>query len=88
MVSTGEKDVFLSLKDDFYRKHMFAYFRRLGPINPHQRDVDLEKAVKAEAYDFFIDSGCTLLKCHDWKRPDLGHYEVDEEYARRSKLVL
>ena len=46
---------------------------------------DEEKKVKEEAFIFFKNSGCKLVKCHDWKRPELGHFEVDDEYARRSE---
>ena len=88
MVQGGSKDdIFLSLKDDYYRTHMFAYFRKLGALKQFQRDSDEEKRVKEEAFMFFKNSGRKLVKCHDWKRPELGHYEVDDEYARRSECV-
>jgi len=83
-VQGGSKDdIFLSLKDDCYRTHMFAYFRKLGALKQFQRDTDEEKRVKEEAFMFFKNSGRKLVKCHDWKRPELGHFEVDDEYARR-----
>lgn len=73
--------VFLSLKDDFYRTHMHGYFRRL-----RQRNGEEEKAaVKEEAFTFFINSGHTLLKLHNWNRPELGHCVVDEKYCRTSE---
>ena len=73
--------VFLSLKDDFYRTHMYGYFRRL-----RQRNGEEEKAaVKEEAFKFFINSGHTLLKLHNWNRPELGHCVVDEKYTRTSE---
>ena len=77
--------IFLSLKDDYYRTHMFAYFRKLGALKQFLRDTAEEKKVKEEAYMFFMNSGCRMMKYHDWKRPDMGHSEVDNEYARRSE---
>ncbi len=75
--------VFLSLKDDFYRTHMHGYFRRL-----RQRNGEEEKAaVKEEAFKFFINSGHTLMKLHNWRRPELGHCAVDEKYCRTSECL-
>ncbi len=87
-VEGGSKNVFLSLKDDYYRTHMFAYFRKLGALKQVQRDVDEEKRIKEEAFIFFMNSGRKLVKYHDWKRPELGYSEVDEEYARRSEFEV
>ena len=74
--------VFLSLKDDFYRTHMHGYFRRL------QQNGEEVKAVKEEAFKFFINSGHTLLKLHNWRRPALGHCVVDEKYSRTSECLM
>lgn len=84
----SNNNVFLSLKDDFYRTHMFAYFRKLGALKQFQRDADEEKRIKEEAFLFFKNCGRKLVKYHDWKRPDLGYSEVDEEYARRSEFEV
>ena len=81
-----EKEVvFLSLKDDFYRENMFAFFRKLGPLQISQRDVLKEGLVKEEAFQFFKNSGHKLMKLRNWKRPELGEVEVDDEYVRRSE---
>lgn len=80
-----DKVVFSSLKDDFYRTQMFGYFRKLGASKQNQRNSEEEQKVKEEAYDSIKNSGRRLLRYHDWKRPDLGYVEVDDEYARRSE---
>ena len=81
------QNIYLSLKNDFYRENLFAYFHKLGTKTESQRDSDEEKRVKEEAYNFFKTSGGKLVKHNDWKKPELGYYEVDDEYARRSKCT-
>ena len=82
------ENIFLSLKNDYYRENLFFYFRKLGAKSESQRDSDEEKRVKEEAYNFLKTSGGILVKYNDWNRPDLGYYEVDEEYARRSEYLF
>jgi len=82
------QNIFLSLKDDFYRETLFSYFRKLGAISESQRNNEEEKRAKEEAYHFFKTSGGILVQHHDWKKPDLGFYEVDEEYARNSEFIF
>lgn len=74
--------VFLSLKDDFYRTNIFSYFRELGS---QKVSDEKEKRVKEDAYNFFKNSGCKLVQYNNWKKPDMGYYEVDEHYAQRSE---
>lgn len=81
------QSIFLSLKDDFYRENLFGYFRKLGAKSERQRDSEEEKRVKEEAYNFFKTSGGKLVKHNDWKKPELGFYEVDDEYARKSECT-
>jgi hypothetical protein len=80
--------IFLSLKDDYYRETLFSYFRKLGAMSESQKEIEEEKRAREEAYNFFKTSGGILVQHHDWKKPDLGYYEVDEEYARRSECIF
>lgn len=80
------RNIFLSLKNDFYRENMFTFFRKLGAVNESQRDSEEEKRVKDKAYDFFRTSGGKLVQHNNWKKPEQGYYECDEEYARKSEF--
>ncbi len=82
------QNIFLSLKNDFYRENLFGYFRKLGTMTERQRDSEQENRVKEEAYNFFKTSGGKLVKHNNWKRPELGFYEVDDEYARKSECTF
>lgn len=84
---TVPKNIFLSLTDNFYRENLFAYFRKLGAKAESQRDSEEEKRVKEEAYNFFKSSGGKFVKHNNWKKPELGYYEVDDESAQKSEWI-
>jgi len=76
------QNIFLTLTNDYYRENLFDFFRKLGATNESQRDSEEEKRVKEEAYNFFKTSGGKLVKHINWKKPEMGYYEVDDESAR------
>lgn len=79
------ENIFLSLTNDYYRENLFVFFRKLGAKKESQRDSEEEKRVKEEAYNFFKTSGGKLVKHNNWKKPEMGYYEVDDESARTSE---
>eukprot|EP00986_Skeletonema_menzelii_P008700 scaffold3769_cov140-Skeletonema_menzelii.AAC.5 len=79
------QNIFLTLTNDYYRENLFDFFRKLGATNESQRDSEEEKRVKEEAYNFFKTSGGKLVKHINWKKPEMGYYEVDDESARSSE---
>ena len=82
------QNIFLTLTNDYYRENLFDFFRKLGATNESQRDSEEEKRVKEEAYNFFKTSGGKLVKHINWKKPEMGYYEVDDESARTSEWIL
>ena len=78
------KDVVLSMRDANYKATMFSFFQKLGAKTSVQRDLDEEKKVKEEAYDFFKNSGGRLMIYRTKSVAD-GLMKADDKAAWSSK---
>ena len=78
-------DVIISMKDPNYKSTMFSFFQKLGAKSKGERDYDEEMKVKVEAFSFFKNSGGRLMTYINYRRPEDGLVEVEDEIARESK---
>jgi hypothetical protein len=86
--SLAHNDIILSLKDSTYKTIMYQYFRKLDEnIKNGARDEEEERKIKEEVYNLLKNAGGRLLNYADYRKPNLGFIQVDEEAARAGEYL-
>jgi len=82
-------DIILSLQDSTYKTIMYQYYRKLEEKTKDGiRNEEEEMKTKEEVYKLLKNAGGRLLNYVDYRRPNSGFFQVDEETARASEYII